>query len=323
MHRNTSKSPHGLLLTAGATLLLASSASAQVPKKIDVAFAARAGGKPVACGTAIPGLGAKGQAAQLRDLRFYVSDVKLLRGHRRSVPVRLARSSFGVTRSGGAVTLIDLENGRGSCAEEGTKVTNAHVRGSVPAGRYTGLSFTVGVPSALNHSDIAGAPAPLNLAAMGWSWQVGRKFLKVETSDPVFMVHLGSTGCTGNPAGAHVTCTSSNRVRVRMPSFDASRQKVAVDVKALLAGSDLSAGTEPMNGMGGGAGGMGSPSATGGTARAASMDMGMDEMSGCMSGPGEKGCGPVFKALGLKWNDTSGGGAASASKQTVFRATAR
>ena len=314
------KTAPGLLAAAAASLSLAAPAVAadgSTVKKVDVAFAAMAGAKPVACGTAIAGLGTTGQAAQLKDLRFYVSDVKLLRSNGSAVPVSLADSSFSVTKPAGAVTLIDLENGTGACAEEGTKATNAHVRGTVPAGRYTGLSYTVGVPAALNHTDVAGAPAPLNLAAMGWSWQLGRKFLKIETADPTFMVHLGSTGCTGNPATGHTKCTNANRVAVRLRSFDPSRQQVAVDVKALLTGSDLSAGMGSMDGTSG-TSAMGGMS---GMASASAMDM--DEMSGCMSGPGEMGCGPVFRSLGLSWSNTSGGGAASPAKQTVFRAMAR
>ena len=66
------------------------------------------------------------------------------------------------------------------------------------------------LPFALNHSDYATATKPLDVAAMAWSWQSGRKFAKIEVTDPAgatgtwtaktFNVHLGSTGCTGNPA---------------------------------------------------------------------------------------------------------------------------
>jgi uncharacterized repeat protein (TIGR04052 family) len=300
-----------LLAAAGFGLLVAAPAgahSAHAAKNVDITFAAMAGQAPVACGTAIPGLGTTGQSAQLKDLRFYVSDVGLIRADGKAVPLTLRASSFQLTRKANAVTLIDLENGTGACSEDGTKATNAKVRGTVPAGRYAGLRYTVGVPAALNHTDLAAAPAPLNLTAMGWSWQVGRKFLKIETADPSFMVHLGSTGCTGNPAsGAKVSCTNSNRAAVRLKAFDPARQRVAVDVKALLAGTDLSGAGAPMGSMG--------------MATAAQTDM--DMSAACMSGPGEKPCGPVFGALGLGWSDTAGGGAANPSKQKVFRAIAR
>ena len=308
-HHVSSKSARALLAAAGLSLLAAAPAAAHphhATRSVDLKFAAVAGDQPVACGKTIPGLGMTSASAQLKDLRFYVSDVKLLRSDGKAVPVKLRSSSFQLTRPGGAVTLIDLENGTGACAEEGTKATNAHVRGTVPAGTYRGLSYKVGVPSRLNHTDVAGAPSPLNLAAMGWSWQFGRKFLKIETADPSFMVHLGSTGCTGNPAtGQTVRCTSPNRVAVRLKSFDPSRQQVAVDIKALLAGTDLSGGMSSMGAM----------------ASASAMDMNMD--AACMSGPGETNCGPIFRSLGIDWSDTSGGGAALPSKQTVFRTLER
>ncbi len=206
------------------------------------------------------------------------------------------------------MTLIDLENGRGGCAD-GTPATNAFVRGTVPRGSYVGARWSVGVPFALNHSDATTAPAPLNSAAMAWSWQVGRKFTKIELSDPgasagaawaarTFFVHLGSTGCTGNPAtGETARCSSSNRPQITLRRFDAGRQRVAVDLKALLAGVDVTVN-------GGGAG-------------------------GCMAGPTDPECTPIFRAFGLK--PPTGGGmememggmsasAAAATRQTVFRA---
>ena len=294
-----------LLAAPGA---LAHTKSTKKSKSVSISFAAVAGDKALSCGAAISGLGTTKASAKLKDLRFYVSDVALISSAGKAVPVKLAKSSFQLTSGSAAVTLIDLENGKGACAEDGTKATNSQVRGTVPAGSYKGLSYTVGVPSSLNHTDVAGAPSPLNLAAMGWSWQVGRKFLKIETSDPSFLVHVGSTGCTGNAeAGAKVKCTSPNRARVRLASFNPSKQKVAVDLKALLTGSELKSASSdmPMNmAMG-----------------KAAMDMSMD-FAGCMSGPGEKSCAPLFGALGLGWSNTAGGGKATA-KQSVFRAVNR
>lgn len=302
MHALSTRAPRALIAAAAGLLAAAPAAAQAKTQPVDVTFAAMAGSKPVACGSPIAALGMTKATTQLRDLRFYVSDVALIRKDGKAVPVTLRSSAFELTRKGGSVTLIDLENGTGACAEEGTKATNARIRGTVPKGSYKGLSYTVGVPSALNHTDVAGAPSPLNLAALGWSWQFGRKFVKIETSDPTFLVHVGSTGCTGNPAtGQTVTCTSSNRAKVRFASFNPSRQRVAVDVQALLSGTDLSGGMGAM----------------------ASSTMTMDMANSCMSGPGEKTCGSIFKALGLGWNDTTGGGKATASAQKVFRAIAR
>lgn len=260
---------------------------------VAIRFAAVAGRAPVACGTPIDGLGTTARSAQLTDLRFFVSDVKLLRRDGRAVTLRLrADSPYRVTRGKAAVTLIDLENGRGGCAD-GTRGTNAFVRGTVPRGDYVGAQWSVGVPFALNHTDATTAPAPLNSAAMAWSWQVGRKFTKIELSDPgtdaaaawaarTFFVHLGSTGCEGNPAtGETVGCGASNRAAVALRRFDPARQQVAVDLKAMLAGVDVSSN-------GGGA-------------------------PGCMGGSTDPECGPVFRAFGLRLP----------SKQSVFRAIPR
>jgi uncharacterized repeat protein (TIGR04052 family) len=135
----------------------------------------------VTCGTPIDGLGTTAQTAQLQDFRFFVSEVELIRRNGRAVTVKLApNSAYRYTRGGVGVTLIDLENGAGACAVDVTKRMNASVKGTVPRGEYVGAAWTVGVPFALDHTDAAATPAPLNSAAMGWSWQVGRKFAKIE-----------------------------------------------------------------------------------------------------------------------------------------------
>ncbi len=35
---------------------------------------------------------------------------------------------------------------------------------------------------------------------MFWSWQLGYKFLRVDTADDEFRIHLGSTGCQSDGA---------------------------------------------------------------------------------------------------------------------------
>lgn len=306
-------------LAAVPTVATAHRGHSHAPRQQSVAirFAAVAGSYPVSCTQPIEALGTTRQTARLLDLRFFVSKVQLLRRDGRAVTVRLrADSPYRVTSGKDAVTLIDLEDGRGTC-EGGTRGTNAFVRGTVPRGEYVGARWTVGVPFALNHTDATTAPAPLNSAAMAWSWQVGRKFTKIEVTDPgtpgaapwsarTFFVHLGSTGCTGNPAtGETARCADSNRAEVSLARFNPARQDVAVDLKALTAGSDITQN-------GGGA-------------------------PGCMSAGTDPECGPVFRALGLRLPagggmDMGDGGmdmggmsaqAAAAAKQTVFRPLAR
>ncbi len=278
--------------------------AAAATQPVSIQFAAVAGSSPVACGAPIAGLGTTGATAQLQDLRFYVSNVNLVRRNGSVAPVRLAASPYNLTAQGNRTTLIDLENGRGACTQ-GDAATNAVVRGSVPRGEYVGMRMFVGVPFVLNHSDTTTAASPLDSVAMNWSWQAGRKFTKIEVTDPAgpggtwrartFNVHLGSTGCTGNPAtGGTASCLASNRVTVRMDRFDARTQRVAVDLQALLAGNDVTVNRA------------GAP--------------------GCMAGPTDPECAGVFAAFGLDWRpDGTGTGQVvdRGARQTVFRAVSR
>ncbi|MBY0455117.1 MAG: metallo-mystery pair system four-Cys motif protein [Burkholderiaceae bacterium] len=280
----------------------------EATQNVALEFAAVAGTAPVQCGTVVQGLGIGGVAAQVKDLRFYISDVALLKADGSPVPLALsANDDWNLSAGADRTTLIDLENATGACSG-GTPATNALVRGTVPAGNYVGVKMTMGVPFALNHtlySDVTTAKPPLDIAAMAWSWQAGRKFSKIELTDPAgadgtwtaktFAVHLGSTGCTGNPAtGETVKCLNSNRMQFQLNNFHPAQQKIAIDLKALLEGNDI---TRNVAGA-----------------------------AGCMSGGTDPECAGIFKALAIDWKaDGTGtglpinGGAA----QTVFRTIAR
>lgn len=270
-------------------------------RAVEIPFALELGGVPVRCGQSYPAPG-RGQApVRLRDARFYVSAAYLIDAAGERVPLRLAQDAWQYLD----VALIDFEDGSGgeSGCQGGTPELNTVLRGRVPDGTYAGLVFDIGVPVegrdggqriALNHSSTETAPPPLDVVAMGWSWQVGRKFVKIELlpqggvvrqggMGKVWTLHLGSTGCAGNPAGGdEVACSRSNRVAVALPGFQPGRDRVVLDLDALFAGLDL--GVD-----GGGA-------------------------SGCMSGPTDPECGPIFSALGLA---PSGAGVAPA--QRAFR----
>ncbi|MBS1678533.1 MAG: metallo-mystery pair system four-Cys motif protein [Actinobacteria bacterium] len=280
---------------------------AAAPRKVAIDFAAVAGGKPVSCARPITGLGTTSRTARLTDLRFYVADVQLLRKGGGAVDVTLPTDSeWGYAKGDAAVTLIDLENGTGSCAVEGTKGMNAVVRGTVPKGRYVGVRYSVSVPDSLNHTDLTTTPAPLNNAAMAWSWQAGRKFMKVEVSEDggpawgskTYFVHVGSTGCKGNPAaGEKAGCSLPNRDEVTLRTFDPARQKIVLDLRVLLAGVDVAGNAGSMEGM-------------------ASME-GMSAMGGCMSSTASPDCGPIFRALGMRL------GTRETTTQTAFRVVGR
>lgn len=282
-------------------------ATLNADRQVAIQFAAVAGSTPVSCTQPLPAMGSTAAVSRLLDFRFYLSGASLIRADGSLVPIRLtANNGWNHTANNGdSVTLIDLEDGSGSCAdspEPTTAASNAWLSGTVPAGRYVGFRATLGVPHSLNHSQTSSAPAPLDNAAMGWSWQAGRKFMKIEVTQPSgggwasdsFFVHLGSTSCTGNAGLGTVVCAKPNRGIVHLPSFDAASQKIAVDIAALLAGTNITINQ-------GGA-------------------------QGCMSAGTDRDCLKVFEALGIDWkSDGSGSGLPlnDGLSQTVFRAISK
>lgn len=272
-------------------------------QKVSIGFTALNGSSRVSCAKPISGLGTTGRSAKLNDLRFYVSGMQLLRKGGGAVNVKLPKNSkWNYTKGNSAVTLIDLENGTGACAAEGTKGMNAVVRGTVPKGKYVGARYSVSVPYPLNHTNLTSTPAPLNLMAMGWSWQFGRKFMKIELSEDtgpawaskIFFLHVGSTDCVGDPAaGEKAKCALPNRNLVTLKKFNPVKQKIALDFKKLFGGVNVAG--ESMGGMDG-------------------MDSMEMEMGGCMSFTESPDCAPIFRTLGMKL------GSKQKTSQTAFRA---
>ena len=278
------------------------------PRNIELRFKAVAGGQAIGCGAPIAALGNEAMQAGLKDLRFYVSEVKLKRADGTLVPLEMPVTDW---QHAGQVALIDLEDGTGSCEGRGTTGVNAAVTGTVPAGDYNGVVMTIGVPGSLNHTDTAAEKAPLDIQAMAWSWQAGRKFVKIEiapvggvnrpenpatnpptpaTSGPIFNIHLGSTGCTGNPAsGEIVSCLSPNRLDLSFDSFNPDTQQIVLDVQQLFLGSNVAA------------------------------DLG--GAFGCMSGKSDPECPAVFEALGISLD--TGLTLDSGRNQKVFAVGAR
>jgi uncharacterized repeat protein (TIGR04052 family) len=247
---------------------------------------------------------------KMNDLRFYISNVLLWDASGNAVPLVMtedASQSKNVALMNFGYNTATLP----TCTPSGTYKTS--ITGNVVPGTYTGISFTMGVPvrsadlsSKLNHSnfaDTANTPAPLQMAALNWSWQSGRKFTKIEFAPttpakkfsagvvgtaPNLTMHLGSVGCGGDPTkGSDTACTNPNRLGVKFDSFNASTQKIALDLAALFVGSDLTY-------EGGGA-------------------------AGCMSGTTDPECAPLFKAWGLGLTGANAGRTLTGAQvQTVF-----
>lgn len=276
---------------------------------VSIQFAAQANGKDAQCGAVneIANLGTTVKKAEIQDLRFYVAGLELVNDKGQAVAVTLDKNvnqDFGVA-------LLDFEDATGACT--GDAKLNTAITGKIPEGTYTGIKFTLGVPDTfvdssgntivLNHSNTTATPAPLDVAAMAWSWQGGRKFAKIEvkpvggvinqkgtpeTTDDAtvsgWVVHIGATGCTGTDTTGY-SCTNPNLAPVSLPSFNATSQKIVLDIAALLANSDIG------------------------------LNQGKDAV-GCMSGTTDKECPAVFDALGL---DLLAGKVSTSKTQTVFK----
>lgn len=245
----------------------ADEAGAPEAVEIRLPFTAVADGAPVRCGEAITELGVGASTAQLRDLRMYVSEIALINASGDEIPVTLSPSDWQTE----ALALLDFEDGAGACEETGTPEMNTELVGSVPPGEYVGVTFSVGVPDALNHLDSAAAESPLNLGSMYWSWQTGYKFLRFDLAveETPWFVHLGSTVCDRDEASGDTSCQRSNRPRITLTGADPLTHAVQLDVAALLQDSNVSENLP-------------------------------DSPPGCMSSPMEpEDCVSVFEGLGM------------------------
>lgn len=287
------------LAALAAASLVACGGGDDGPKAVDIQFAAMAGTTPITCASTLTGLGTTNATGTLADLRFYISNVKLVKKDGSTVALTLDKTDdFNATKGADTITLIDLENKTGTCA--GTTAMNASIKGTVPAGDYVGVKMTLGVPLALNHTnqdaDTTVTPAVINNAVhpgMAWAWAGGRKFAKIEVTNstwsaPFFYMHLGSTGCTGtNPAAGQVDgCARPDRVDFSLDSFNPDTQKVVVDVKALLSANDV---TVSLSGP----------------------------TPGCMSASFDLDCPEIFKALSLDL--TTGQTTNNGANQRLFK----
>lgn len=259
---------------------------------VKLKFAAYNGTTPIDCSTSLK-LGTKARAVKMADFRFYISNVNLIKADGSKVALKLkSTDDYNYTDGTNSVSLIDLEqSGTGLCAG-GSGTTNAVIEGTVPPGSYVGAEMTLGVPFALNHLNAAdaGTPRVLQTAVhpgMSWNWRGGRKFTNIEFDqdraadanawesaapgqDGYVLLHLGSTGCVGDPAnGTPISsCKAPNRVPVALPNFDPTKQVIAFDAGALFNYDIASLG---------------------------------EGNSGCMSGPTDRGCVKPFEALALNF----------------------
>jgi uncharacterized repeat protein (TIGR04052 family) len=277
------------LALVGTSLLVACST---VPSQqtaiqpVELRFVTEVNGQSFECGQSYKNIGTTRSTMTPTDFRMFVSQVHLMTAEGRAVPVQLVQDNTWQLEG---IALLDFENGQGPCGN-GTSAMNTVVRGTVPAGQYTGVKFTVGVPFERNHGDPTVAPAPLSSTAMFWTWQAGYKFMKFDAATsgrpahaaqsaahgsgnaPGFSVHLGSTMCASSSRTQGPTaCQNPNRIDVTLTDFDVKKHQVVLDIGRVLA--------------------------------AANVDVNAPKTSpGCMSFPKDADCPPIMNALGLPYD---------------------
>lgn len=240
---------------------------------VTIQFRGAVNSAPFACGRTYADVGADKSPITAEDFRFYVHDVRLVDAGGSEHLLELdQQTKWQIERT----ALIDLENKTGDCSN-GTTETNLEVRGSVDAGGpWKGLRFTLGVPFNRNHTDLARVPAPLNLTAMAWAWNAGRRFarLDVKSNGNGFAIHLGSTGCvpSTSPSVIPTSCSSPNRAAIDLPGFDPAKNLVVADLGRLLSSTRVDQNAP-------------------------------DTSGGCRSEPEDPDCAGIFANLGLPFGD--------------------
>jgi uncharacterized repeat protein (TIGR04052 family) len=269
------------------SILLATLAPAAMlaqDQSVTIRFQAMVGGQKFACGEKYEGIGTTRSRITPRDFRVYVHDIRLVDDAGNAVPVQLEQDGKWQLDD---LALLDFEDASGGCVN-GTPEMNDRVVGRVAAGHYSKLRFSVGVPFNKNHTDLTVQPPPLNLTALSWVWNAGRKFARIDfssTGSPRgYAIHLGSTGCTPNQTKITIPthCTEPNRPEIEISGFDPSRDVVIADLAALLKDSNVDTNQE-------------------------------NTAIGCMSAPDDSDCAPLFANLGLPFAGKPAG------KQTFFR----
>ena len=252
-------------------------------QSVSINFQAVVGDKVFDCRESYDGIGTTKSKMTVSDFRIYIQNVRLVDKSGKEIPVQLTNDGKFQTEK---VALLDFENGEGNCSS-GTKELNTAIRGEIPKGKYVGLRFQIGVPEELNHLDPTLQPSPLNISKLMWSWQMGYKFARIDmqtTGKPNgYVLHLGSTECETDAKSGKTVCGKENRPEFAFEKFDLMKDVIKIDLKALFAGANVDTNQEKTAG-------------------------------GCMSFEGDSDCAPVFKNLGLKFEENA------AVKQTFMRA---
>lgn len=227
--------------------------------RTEIAFTALIGAEPWRCDGAYQ-MGSPPSEVRPSHLRLFVHDISLIGPDGQAVPLVLEDNEWqgNFEDVGHTVALLDFDDGTGNCRYTDPEV-HTTVSGWAPAGgSYTGLSFRIGVPSALNHLDAGLAPPPMNRPGMWWSWKDGHMTLRAEFDTLSSDSHRPVTADdTTNPGGWQLwlaetvagecaedvptvfNCPDEQQPRIQLDQFDANSDTVELDLGALFSDVDL------------------------------------------------------------------------------------
>lgn len=171
------------------------------------------------------------EATGLKDLRFYLHGIHMINKQGVEIPLELEQNKYTQYHD---IALIDLR-------PNATPLQKS-LRGQIPAGEYQGITFKLGLPFALNHTNPLKAPAPLNLGELFWTWQLGYKFLRLDmqTTKTAWSLHLGSNGCH-SPSALRPplnTCEQPNLAQITLKDFNPDYNHIFFNLNHLLTGPD-------------------------------------------------------------------------------------
>jgi uncharacterized repeat protein (TIGR04052 family) len=254
-----------------------------VTMQMALGFMGHVGADPFSCERSYM-LGTANNSVEFSDFKLYVSEVTLVRAGGEEVSAKIM--DMDPWQNSG-VAMLDFEDGVGTCSN-GTAPTRTRIDIEAPEhDDYTGFKATLGVPFELNHADVGALASPLNLSSMFWSWQGGRKFLRVDgkvDGAAGMRVHLGSIACEGTE-GDISSCGKENRGQIELLGKDPTKHMIKVDLAPMFQDLDLSP-TE-------------------------------DKSVICMSGPDTPSCTGIFNAMGVSYES----GAPDSDKQSMMTLT--
>lgn len=252
--------------------------TAPASRDVSLQFRAMFGAIPFECRTQVSNLGLAVTAARPTDMRLYVHDVALIDANTGdAVPVELTE---GTPWAGNGITLLDFESGDGFC-DGGTEGTNDVVTGTVPGGRYDGVSFKIGVPFAFNHQALANATAPLDVAGVFVNPITGYQHFQLglsPTSGPetTWPVQIHAINCVHEGTGPVTSCAADNVTSWTFAQFSPDEDTIDFDLADLLSTSDLTRNA---------------------VVRPAGVDY--ETPKGCQSDANDTDCQPIFNRYGL------------------------